>query len=169
MSAQPTPAFNPHTTLGALFLGVVVSCILYGVTNTQTYIYLCRFPQDKPAIKATVAAIWAMETAHVICVIHAVYVWTISAYGHPEALLGRAPASLITSFLLHYLIGVVVQIFFSIRIYRLSTHPSCTPIAYFLWLTALARLVMGCYVCALGFAAPSFVALPGHRDRVVEL
>ncbi|KAJ7867150.1 hypothetical protein B0H13DRAFT_2670540 [Mycena leptocephala] len=117
---DPAASFNLNTTLGSLQIGVLISYVLFGVTTTQTYIYYSRFPHDSWKLKALVAFVWICEIAHAICVGHTLYVYTISAYAHPERLAGPTPVSLETSALLAGVIVVCVQGFFSFRIYAFS-------------------------------------------------
>ncbi|KAJ6571615.1 hypothetical protein B0H19DRAFT_1064682 [Mycena capillaripes] len=86
--------FNPIGTLGAFQIGVLVSCVLFGVLTTQTYIYYSRFPDDSPKLKALVAFVWVCDLTDVLCVGNTLYIYTISNYAHPERI-GRAiPKSL---------------------------------------------------------------------------
>ncbi|KAJ7889268.1 hypothetical protein B0H13DRAFT_1888103 [Mycena leptocephala] len=117
---DPAASFNLNTTLGALQIGVLISYMLFGVTTTQTYIYYSRFPDDSRKLKALVAVVWVCEIVHALCVGHALYMYTISAYAHPERLAGPLPVSLDTSVLLSSGIVLCVQGFFSFRIYAFS-------------------------------------------------
>lgn len=47
-------SFNVHTTLGALLIGLFISCCLFGVSTTQTYMYYTRFPKDSIWLKIMV-------------------------------------------------------------------------------------------------------------------
>ncbi|KAJ7932878.1 hypothetical protein B0H13DRAFT_771497 [Mycena leptocephala] len=116
-SAEP---FNPHTTIGAFQIGVLVSYVLFGVTTTQTYIYYSRFPNDSPQLRALVAFVWICELGHTLCMGHALYVYTIIDYTRPERLLGPSPKSLETGILFGSMLATCVQGFFSYRIYAFS-------------------------------------------------
>jgi len=44
-------------TLGALFLGISASCMLFGVTLVQTYLYYQKYPKDWVLQKVSVCAV----------------------------------------------------------------------------------------------------------------
>lgn len=49
------PSFNPHATVGALQVGVLVSTFLSGVVTVQVYVYLNRFPNDPKVLRILVS------------------------------------------------------------------------------------------------------------------
>jgi len=114
--------FNPDTTIGAYQIGVLVSYLLFGVTTAQVYIYYSRFPDDTRKLKALVAFVWVCEVAHALCIAHALYVFTISDYGHPERFLLISPQSVEASTFFAGCIGSCVQGFFAYRIYAFSEN-----------------------------------------------
>ncbi|KAJ7889245.1 hypothetical protein B0H13DRAFT_2341587 [Mycena leptocephala] len=135
---DPAASLNLNTTLGAFQIGVLISYVLFGVTTTQTYIYYSHFPDDSLKLKALVAFVWVCEMAHVLCVGHTLYVYTISAYAHPERLAGPTPVSFETSALLSGIILVCVQGFFAFRIYAFSKK---LHIAILVWVMAFFILL----------------------------
>ncbi|KAI0643500.1 hypothetical protein C8Q79DRAFT_979428 [Trametes meyenii] len=60
-------------TLGAIYIGLVVGTMLYGLTVHQTYRYYKLYPKDRLYIKALVVIIVALETLHII-------LWNIVGY-----------------------------------------------------------------------------------------
>ncbi|KAJ7108228.1 hypothetical protein C8R44DRAFT_884993 [Mycena epipterygia] len=134
-------SFDANGTIGALEIGVLASYILLGVETTQAYIYYSRFPKDPRKIKLLVAFIWICELGHSVCIGHALYIVTISDYGHPERIL-RVPQSLDTTIFLSGLIGASVQCFFASRIYMLTGNPV---VSSFCWMLSFLRL-LGCTV-----------------------
>ncbi|KAF7342410.1 O-methylsterigmatocystin oxidoreductase [Mycena venus] len=117
---ESAPTFNPHSTIGAYQIGVLISYILFGVTTTQAYIYYSRFPDDSRKLKALIAVVWFGELGHAICIGHTLYAFTILDYGHSERLFGPAPKSLETSILFGSITTTSVQVFFAFRIYKFS-------------------------------------------------
>ncbi|KAJ6460997.1 hypothetical protein C8R45DRAFT_537013 [Mycena sanguinolenta] len=109
-------------TLGALEIGVLVSYMLFGVTTIQTYIYYHRCPYDSPKLKALVAFIWVCESAHAICIAHALYTYTIIGYGHPERLAYALPKTILVSSFLTAIISAMVQGFFVFRTYIITKN-----------------------------------------------
>ncbi|KAF7317628.1 hypothetical protein MKEN_00850200 [Mycena kentingensis (nom. inval.)] len=107
------------STLGALFVGVLVSVLLFGLLMNQIYVYTRRFARDTKTVKGLVAGVWLCELAHVICISHMLYTLVITNFAHPERL-GTLPDSLGASTVFNGIVASVVQGFFAYRIYRLS-------------------------------------------------
>ncbi|KAJ7803544.1 hypothetical protein B0H14DRAFT_2613244 [Mycena olivaceomarginata] len=66
-------------------IGVLLSCVLFGVTTTQTYIYYSRFADDSRKLKGLVALVWVCEFAHALCIGHTLYFYTISGYNQTDS------------------------------------------------------------------------------------
>ncbi|KIM38406.1 hypothetical protein M413DRAFT_30232 [Hebeloma cylindrosporum] len=73
-------------TLGAALLGVVISCILFGIAIVQTHLYYYNFPKDWMLQKASVGVLMALATLHMVFTIHALYYYLIVNFGNPEGL-----------------------------------------------------------------------------------
>ncbi|KAJ7119058.1 hypothetical protein C8R44DRAFT_188354 [Mycena epipterygia] len=117
--ASISPNVDIKSTLGALEIGILVSCALFGVTTTQTYVYYSRFPDDSRQLKFLVALVWFCEIAHLISIGQTLYQWTISDFENPQRLL-FVPITLAIGPIPIGIIEACVQGFFSFRIYRLS-------------------------------------------------
>ncbi|KAI0666789.1 hypothetical protein C8Q78DRAFT_421422 [Trametes maxima] len=52
------------STLGAVYIGIMLGALLYGLTVHQTYRYFKLYPSDKIYIKILVVTIFVLETAH---------------------------------------------------------------------------------------------------------
>ncbi|KAJ7863736.1 hypothetical protein B0H14DRAFT_460546 [Mycena olivaceomarginata] len=138
---DPAASFNPHTTIGAFLIGVLVSYVLVGVATTQTYIYYGRFPDDSPRLKALVAFVWVCEIIHGLCLGHGLYVYTIIDYWHPDRIFGGpSPRSIDTAVFFCGLISACVQAFFGFRIYAFSRK---LYIPILIWTMASLRLLAG--------------------------
>ncbi|KAJ7185692.1 hypothetical protein C8R46DRAFT_384823 [Mycena filopes] len=140
-------SFNPHVTLGAYELGVLVSYLLLGITSTQAYIYYSRFPLDSFKLKFLVAFVWACEMAHALCIGDTLYLMTVSDYGHPERLL-LIPRSLATAVIFSGIVGSCVQVFFASRISGISNSLYIPCLSYIL---SFLRLLGSIMVCVYGF------------------
>ncbi|KAK7007377.1 hypothetical protein R3P38DRAFT_3597930 [Favolaschia claudopus] len=92
--------FDAHGTIGAYQIGVLLSCVLLGITTLQAYM-IC-------------------EVAHTICIAHALYQYTILDFGHAERILTRLPLGLDIAVFFSALIEQAVEAFFAVRIYSLS-------------------------------------------------
>ncbi|KAJ7254864.1 hypothetical protein C8J57DRAFT_1656998 [Mycena rebaudengoi] len=135
--------------LGALQIGTLVSCMLFGVATTQTYIYFTRFPKDSRILKYLVTFVYACEIAHTLCIAHTLYVYTIVDYGKPLGHLKTdpIPKSLGANTFFTGVIAACVQSFFAWRIYTLSNN---LIIPVFCWLLAAFRVAIGLLSLILG-------------------
>ncbi|OJA20752.1 hypothetical protein AZE42_12282, partial [Rhizopogon vesiculosus] len=77
-------AFNPYTIIGPVVLGGLVNASLFGCLVIQTYVYYANFVKDHRAIKVMVAAVFATQIAHLICVSATLWSVSVSAYGDPS-------------------------------------------------------------------------------------
>ncbi|KDR74783.1 hypothetical protein GALMADRAFT_249674 [Galerina marginata CBS 339.88] len=124
-----------HSTLGALLIGLIVSCCLFGVSTVQAYIYYANFPKDRVSLKAMVTTVWLCELAHCICICHGVYYITVNEYQNPAALL-LLPKSFGGAISLSGIIGTIVQIFLVERVRVVSGKLF---ISLLCWALALVR------------------------------
>ncbi|KAJ3753181.1 hypothetical protein EV360DRAFT_88020 [Lentinula raphanica] len=83
-----------NMTLGVLEIGILLSGVLFGVVTSQVYIYHKNFPKDSLWLQiGLIDGLWLLELGHTICICHAIYFYTVTNYGHSEAL-RVAPISL---------------------------------------------------------------------------
>ncbi|KAF7351255.1 hypothetical protein MSAN_01557000 [Mycena sanguinolenta] len=151
VATMSVASFNPHTTIGAYELGVLVSYILLGVTTTQVYMYWSRFPNDPPRLRYLVALLWALEMAHAICIGCTLYQMTVSDYGQPERLI-LIPPSLAIAVVFSGIVGGAVQSFFAARIYHISKSLYIPCLS---WTLSFSRLLGSIAVCYYGLRLPT--------------
>lgn len=120
------PNYNTiHTTHGALFLGLVLSTILYGVTLLQSFLYYRQYPNDPRVTKSLVFLLWVLDTAHLILCIITVYHYLVSNFNNPEAL-SQSTWSINVQAACNILIGLLVQCFFALRVWAMSRNKVVT-------------------------------------------
>ncbi|KAI9448879.1 hypothetical protein BJY52DRAFT_296568 [Lactarius psammicola] len=124
------PALIPmHNTLGALFIGTVLSSILYGVTWLQVYSYYnSHCSRDRWPLKSFVAFLMLVDTANLVLVIRTTYHVVVTNFGDYESnasIPWRQPATALTSIALE----VSVHGFYAYRIYRLGGGSPYLPAA----------------------------------------
>ncbi|KAF7373567.1 hypothetical protein MSAN_00567100 [Mycena sanguinolenta] len=133
------PAVSFNSTLGALEIGVLLSCILFGVTTTQIFTYYGLFPEDSLSLKALPAFVWVCELVNTICLGNLMYTYTVSDFLHPERLIGSpVPKTLSVATLFSGLIAASVHGFFAFRIYAFNKQ---IIIPGLIWFTALLLLL----------------------------
>ncbi|KAJ6472559.1 hypothetical protein C8R45DRAFT_413116 [Mycena sanguinolenta] len=86
MTAFSTEAPTLDNTLGAVFLGVVVSCILFGVSALQVYYYYHYYPNDSLLHKVAVGTLWVLDTTHLALSIASAYHYGVSGFGQRQGL-----------------------------------------------------------------------------------
>ncbi|KAJ7162569.1 hypothetical protein C8R43DRAFT_301230 [Mycena crocata] len=135
-------------TMGAALVGVIGAAGLYGVSAVQTVYYFNRYGStDIWYIKALVASVFVFDTIHQGLISHTVYWYVIRNYGHPEAL-ANLVWSILLEVLFNGLIGLIVQSFLTMRVWRLSNRNIA--------LTAVtASLVLAEFGCSVVFTIQS--------------
>ncbi|KAF8148391.1 hypothetical protein B0H34DRAFT_802933 [Crassisporium funariophilum] len=144
-------AFDAHGTLGALSVGVLISCFLFGIVTVQAYIYYTRFPEDQFKWKFLVTFVWFFELAHCISICHSLYYLTINQYGNPKALI-KPPHTLFLAIVFSGVIGPVVQAFFAERV-RVVSGKLIIPIIC--WTLSAVRLGMSAAAAGEAFQMTS--------------
>ncbi|KII89434.1 hypothetical protein PLICRDRAFT_175611 [Plicaturopsis crispa FD-325 SS-3] len=110
-----------NSTLGAAFIGVVVASVLFGITNLQAYMYYHGYRRDWIVYKIFVGILWALDTAHLSLISHAVYHYLVTGFGDVIGL-----AVIVWSFKLQIAINVgiicIVQTLYLVRVWKLGSH-----------------------------------------------
>jgi hypothetical protein len=108
-----------QNTYGVLFIGYVISMILYGFTFFQTYVYFSRYPKDDWFVKWTVTALGIIDTATSALASHALYFYLITLF--PFAVgLSEATSTFCAEISLATLAVFNVQVYYATRIWSLS-------------------------------------------------
>ncbi|KIM46817.1 hypothetical protein M413DRAFT_263543 [Hebeloma cylindrosporum] len=115
------------TTYGALFIGLILSAILYGVALLQTFMYYRRHPEDSRIMKSMVFLLCALDTGHLILCTMGLYDYLISNFNNPDALV-RTTWTMNLQFSGTGLIGIIVQCFFARRVRIMSGNVILTVI-----------------------------------------
>ncbi|TFK49047.1 hypothetical protein OE88DRAFT_1737259 [Heliocybe sulcata] len=106
-------------TMGAMFVGVIVAATLYGVSCVQTWFYYNHYRNDLWHIKLLVATSFISDTVHQAMISHTVYTYLVTNFDNP-AILGELVWSLLVEVLFNGCTALMVQLFFTIRIWKLS-------------------------------------------------
>ncbi|KAF8729145.1 hypothetical protein AX14_006327 [Amanita brunnescens Koide BX004] len=152
-------------TLGAAFIGVVVASALLGVSGIQTWYYFTHHNDAWP-IRALVSAVMVFDTLHQILITHSVYTYVIIYFGD-YAQLNSLVWSLIIEVLFNGLVGLLVQSFLTMRLWRLSNRN--------IWLTLIvASLVAAEFVCivvytSMAISLKTFTQLAGLKRLSITI
>ncbi|KAG0692039.1 hypothetical protein DFH29DRAFT_1074038 [Suillus ampliporus] len=117
---------NLGNTFGALFIGVIIAAILFGVTNVQAFIYFqTHRDTGRTFYKLVVIGLWILDALHLALIVHCVYYYLVNNYGNIGAL-----TEIVWSFKLQIIIDVVliygVHIMYTYRIWIVSRGRSRT-------------------------------------------
>ncbi|KAJ6539006.1 hypothetical protein B0H19DRAFT_337450 [Mycena capillaripes] len=135
-------------TMGSALLGCIFAAGLYGVSCVQTWYYFNRYGStDLWYIKVLVGLVFVCDSIHQALISHTVYWYVITNYSHPEAL-SNLVWSILLEVLFNGLIGLIVQSFLTMRVWRLSNRNKA--------LTAVtASLVLAEFGCSVAFTIQS--------------
>ncbi|KAM5541046.1 hypothetical protein V8D89_005357 [Ganoderma adspersum] len=75
------------STYGALFIGVLVSAVLFGVITLQAFVYFQHYPADRWWTKLAVCWLCFLDAFHLSLSAHFAYYYIVVNYDNPSALL----------------------------------------------------------------------------------
>ncbi|VDC03995.1 unnamed protein product [Peniophora sp. CBMAI 1063] len=126
-------------TMGALYIGVLVSALLYGVSFLQTVYYFFSSRNDWIGLKFLVGVVSVLDTIHQGMITHAAYIYMITNFMNPSTL-DTVVWTLIAETLINALLALCVQAFFVWRIYTLHRDGLRLPVL--LGLLSLTRFCL---------------------------
>ncbi|KDQ58601.1 hypothetical protein JAAARDRAFT_176614 [Jaapia argillacea MUCL 33604] len=135
MAQTPGAHLVLDDTLGAMFIGVIVATALWGVSCVQTWHYYSHYKVDLSHIRFLVATAFISDTIHQMLITHMLYTYLVTNFCNPT-ILGSMIWSLVVEIFFNGLTAFLVQIFFTIRIWKLS---QCISITLFVLLLVLAE------------------------------
>ncbi|KAF7341362.1 hypothetical protein MVEN_01872700 [Mycena venus] len=96
---SPIPLDN---ILGAWFIGLVISSVIFGVTCLQVYLYYTKYcSRDKLFLKSFVGVLMFFDTVHLSLLSMSYYEVSVTNFGDFIAL-AKAPWSLVVSIIMHF-------------------------------------------------------------------
>ncbi|THH21273.1 hypothetical protein EW146_g254 [Bondarzewia mesenterica] len=129
----PIPDENPiilnlTSTSGALLFGSFLSCVVWGASSFQTFLYFMNYESDPTSLKVMVSVLWVLDTANEILVLKSNWLILILEYGRISNLTVSQPE------LMHHtwveaMVVFAVQSYFIRRIYLFTKKkwlfPAC--------------------------------------------
>ncbi|KAJ8584413.1 hypothetical protein M405DRAFT_866254 [Rhizopogon salebrosus TDB-379] len=122
MSSLPQnllPQVDLGNTFGALFIGVTLAAVLFGVTNVQAFVYFQANRGAWTLSKLVVICLWVLDALHLALITHCVYYYLVTNYANISAL-----TEMVWSFKLQILIEVLiiygVHVLYAYRIWIVS-------------------------------------------------
>jgi len=108
------------TTLGALFDGVAVSTMLYGVTCAQTFVYFLNDFDDDGYLKLIVVFVWMMDTLQQALTTHSAWYYLVSRCSGNPLNCGAAYWSILVQVVPGEICAVVVECYFVLKLRRFA-------------------------------------------------
>ncbi|PBK84962.1 hypothetical protein ARMGADRAFT_1087867 [Armillaria gallica] len=103
-------------TIGAAYVGAMLSSLLFGITVLQVFIYYRDYPNDWQLYRYSVGILWVLDAFHLSLTIHVIYHYTVDSFGDYVAL-GNVVWSVRISVLTA---GAIPYIFFTPRSLKLQ-------------------------------------------------
>ncbi|KAH6915205.1 hypothetical protein BKA70DRAFT_569271 [Coprinopsis sp. MPI-PUGE-AT-0042] len=139
--------FPVDNTMGASLVGVICASVLYGVSCVQTWYYFTHYSKDAFYIKCLVTAVWVFDTIHEILISHTVYYYVVSNFDNASNL-HKLVWSILLEVLFNGLIGLLVQGFLALRVWKLSEGN--VPLT-----VVISLLVLAEFACSAAFTVES--------------
>ncbi|KAI0740021.1 hypothetical protein C8Q76DRAFT_184168 [Earliella scabrosa] len=133
---QTIPKIALDDTLGAAFLGHVVTTFLYGITTLQAFMYYRNQYRDANILKFSVLLLWILDTAHCALITGAMYWYCITSFTNLPAVqtpIWPIPSMIIVS----NVSNAIVRGIFGYRLYRLNNNG---------WILPLVIAVMSVFI-----------------------
>ncbi|KAM5539777.1 hypothetical protein V8D89_006590 [Ganoderma adspersum] len=111
--------FHFDNTLGAGFIGCLITATLYGVTCIQTFTFFQNSSRDRKVVKYAVACLLILDTLHFIFVADTLYWYLVTNFTDPTVI-GRIPWSIFGGLLVTPISDGLVRCFFTYRVWVLS-------------------------------------------------
>ncbi|KAI0794990.1 hypothetical protein C8Q75DRAFT_521008 [Abortiporus biennis] len=121
-------------TFGAMFIGLIIVAIMYGITCVQTYMYYTRYKNDSHIMKFLVFVLWNLDTTQLALVSQMLYHYLILNYANPVVL-----ADIAWSFPVETIITTIndgiIRCIYAHRIWKLTRNKWATIIILMMTLT----------------------------------
>ncbi|TFK50345.1 hypothetical protein OE88DRAFT_1735919 [Heliocybe sulcata] len=114
-------ALTLDNSLGALFLGILVSAILFGVTNAQAFLYFHQCKRDPLLLKSSIAVLWLIDILHLVFIGRTFYWYAVSHFAN-LTVLQYTTWSLTVQVIITGISNLIARGIFLERIWRLYTR-----------------------------------------------
>ncbi|EKM52510.1 uncharacterized protein PHACADRAFT_186644 [Phanerochaete carnosa HHB-10118-sp] len=143
LPAVSIPGLPIHfdNTFGATMIGGFVTTVLYGILIVQVYMYFQRSKGELIVLRLSIWLLGILNTVHLICIIHSLYFYMVTNFANPLVLAQIVPWSLPLVVFFTTATDLVVQAWFTFRVWTLSKGNR--PLTF-----ALAA----CSICVLGIS-----------------
>ncbi|KAJ7433460.1 hypothetical protein B0H11DRAFT_761188 [Mycena galericulata] len=142
MSSPDTPSpilvVNVAEVVGPVFIGNILNWMFMGTLIMQLYTYYQNFPTDRTFIKILVYGLFLVDVAQTVILTHHGWFFIVDSWDKASNF-NIVPWSSTMIPILCGLVAAIVQIFYSWRIWLLSTNPFLRGMAILITLVALTQ------------------------------
>ncbi|EIM82229.1 uncharacterized protein STEHIDRAFT_114186 [Stereum hirsutum FP-91666 SS1] len=158
---SPIPLDN---TLGAVFIGIIFSSIVFGITCLQAYIYYTQHcDDDRFFLQLLVAVLMILDAIHLALLVVFFYHVTVSNFGD-LSVLQHTTWSITFQILFVHIISTIIQLFFAWRIYHISEKKKPIPLV-------TAVIAISQIACAIVFVVAMLdedtLGMPGSKAEEI--
>ncbi|KAG2343287.1 hypothetical protein BDR05DRAFT_1059768 [Suillus weaverae] len=98
------PQLNIARTFGALFIGVTIAAVLFGLSSVQAFVYFQTHKGTGTTFyKLAVIWLWILDALHLALIVHCVYYYLVINYTNVDAL-----TEIVWSFKLQIIVDVLI-------------------------------------------------------------
>lgn len=107
------------SSMGAMFLGTLISGVLHGICLVQAFFYFTNYPNDPWIIRSMVLTTVSFDMIHLSFITHAMYHYLVTHFRREE-MLQRIIWSVVMEALFTGVNAGIVQTFYTYRVWKLS-------------------------------------------------
>ncbi|KAG1724661.1 hypothetical protein EDB19DRAFT_1915414 [Suillus lakei] len=109
------PQLQLGTTFGALFIGVIVAAVLFGLSNIQTFFYFQSHKDTGISFhKLAVIWLWILDALHLSLIVHCIYYYLVVNFANISAL-----TEIVWSFKLQIVVLLIIYVVHILYVYRI--------------------------------------------------
>ncbi|KAK0457260.1 uncharacterized protein EV420DRAFT_515798 [Desarmillaria tabescens] len=160
-----TPSLD--MTMGATFIGLIITAMLYGISVPQLVIYYRRYSKDPRLFQYSIGLLWIFDTIQLGLAILALYFYLVTSHGNYQALL-QLNWSIRSQYPFSMATVVGVQPLYAVRIWKFGRHyhsvrllPWCGAFTQFV--SFAATLAGGIYSTYINYGPHDLLTLPSIR------
>lgn len=148
---------------GPMLIGIIFNVLLYGIMITQVYLYYTTYKRDRLWMKLLVLAVFVADTINTLFDVWYLYESVITHFDDPP-FLATANWRFATDPVMTGIIELMVQLFFSWRIWALTKNLVVVIIVVLLSLTAGICAIVTTYEITI---IPEFVRFQEFKNIVI--
>ncbi|KAF7300785.1 hypothetical protein MKEN_01303800 [Mycena kentingensis (nom. inval.)] len=146
-------------TLGAVFLAVIFSSILFGISTLQVYLYYHFYPSDSRLHKFSVAILWVLDVLHLALTISSAYHYGVWGFGDLVGL-GVVVWEIKLLVAINVVIILMVQSLYAYRVWLLGGYHHGV-LGYLVCAAVLGGFAVGIVLAYATYSINSFAEITG--------